>query len=435
MPKRKKSYNLRYKYTDRDMRALLSLYTFRCLSIDQLFDLNYSYRKNGSNQSMSYLRQKMVYFKADQLVTYVNATEKTPRLYYLTARGYTIVNQYFSAEFAMESHDIFQHKTSYKALRIETFFVAHQYYLNCFAIDLINMFKDVPGIKYADERHMTLSYVLRPDGILEIPETTVEINGKLRTIPKTQFLLENDMSSERLKTIQEKMQSYREFILSSKRDENTRTIVLYICHKQDFLTNNINTRSEFIEELSKKPELRIQNFRKIACDSLIDIIDGHFDMFINSHQHLLATIKCFYLPQYFGINPKSLWPDLRRVLSEHVNDMDLIKQNDIPSLSSGIRYDAILKCQKTNRLYVFVNAIGEPMSLFKKIMWHKKHTSEYSSANNSGVTFVLLVNKEEVIKSISNVLNLKDTKYSDVFFTTTDRLSGLPFHEALIRPQ
>ena len=47
------------EYSDRDFQALLSIYNFRCLSMNQLFDLHYRY--SGEKEvGTEYLRKKII---------------------------------------------------------------------------------------------------------------------------------------------------------------------------------------------------------------------------------------------------------------------------------------------------------------------------------------------------------------------------------------
>ena len=83
-------------YSERDYNALYSIYKFRCLSMNQIFDLHYRYTGDKEN-TPEYLRKKIIKMKKDNLIEESRLVgKKTPTVYFLTNDGIQAVKLFFN---------------------------------------------------------------------------------------------------------------------------------------------------------------------------------------------------------------------------------------------------------------------------------------------------------------------------------------------------
>ena len=81
--------------TQRDFDALKSIYDFRCLSFDQIFEKHYKYSKHKKGiVSPDYFRKKMLKFKEANIIEEVQGT-KTPTVYFLSSEGIKLIKEAF----------------------------------------------------------------------------------------------------------------------------------------------------------------------------------------------------------------------------------------------------------------------------------------------------------------------------------------------------
>lgn len=444
--KASKIQNLRNKkganaYTQRDLAALLSFVRFRCLSADQLYRLHYRVSSNKSTTGgYSFFVKKFRYFKKDGVIQLVlSRNGLTPDIYALTGLGYRFVKEHFPDLFCDaedEEDQIFSINIDYRKLNPAPSIIPHQYYLNNFAIDLLEMFHNVDGIKYVDERHMTLTKILRPDGLVLIPQKTVTVDGFQQTIPETRIFLECDMGTERTSVIANKCSCYRRFLASSDHNPNSRVAILFICKSS--LPANLNDKKTLTFLKTQTARRRESTLRKCICDNIIDMIGDNTEVLVGSGQKLLDDVKRTYLYDYFSEHAEDCVNNteekIEDVLRDHHDSLEIrdVKKFSLMYLQND-KYAAYAKDQHSGKLFLFLDCRSDPLSAIHKIQWHKQISQDLISRGGKQIELVAVANDLQTFNTINQVCMLETSAYDHVLCTTMDRLRTLPLHKALFK--
>lgn len=422
-------------YTERDYNALLSILKYRCLSMQQIFDLNYSTNiVTGEATNISYAKKKMCCFRHDCLIEKVyNRDKDIPNLYALTGFGLRFLKKCMPHIFSPENNQdkIFSADISFRQLQLSPSLIPHQYHLNCFAIAFLQLFEQVTDKKYTDERHMQLSDVIRPDGLCIIPQKTVHVNGVEKTIPETHFFFECDMGTETPNFIKKKFTSYRAHLISSKHNPNIRSVVLFICKDPEIsFVGGSNTKPSAESRLAIN---RINRLKASISEAVLDLIGERFEVLVATHFKLLTILKLLYLPEYLGVDAKTLLPSTENIIRSNHPDLEVKDVVRLSKYTNGVEYSCYAKSQMSQKLFVFLECFGDPMSIIKKVEWHKKNTGEFTRATGKQLNLVIVGNKEQSIDSLNEICVLSNPKFDNVYCTTVNRLSSLPFHKAIYK--
>lgn len=422
-------------YTHREYEALLSILKYRCLSEDQIFRLHYDKKQGSEPFGYDYFIKKFRYFRQDKVVELVyQQNDIVPDLYGLTGFGLRLVKKYFPDLFEQPklANNLFNWDIDTRRLTINPTFIPHQYYLNCFAIEFLDLFADVPNIQYIDERHMAISQSIRPDGLCIIPKRTVQIGNVKKEIPETHLFFECDMGTEPPNVITKKFTAYRRFLSSTDLDPNARRIILFIC--RDPLLPFANGLPENPGAESKSARKRIVRIKKSISDSVLDLVNDDLEILVATHFKLLSTLKLLYLPEYLGVDKKDLLPDVENILhtyhpSLEIKDLDKLSRKYL----NGLHYTCYAKEPKSQRLLLFLESFGDPMSAMHKIQWHQRISSLFLQATGRQMDLVIVANKEESISDMDEVCGFSTALYDNVYCTTVSRLQSLPLNEAIYK--
>ena len=425
-------------YSEREFQALYSLYKYRCLSFDQLYFLHYAKSKLGTRDvNTGYMRRRMAQFKRDGLIEKMTKVERDcPPLFSLTTDGIKVVRTYFNLSNEDDVEDnIFATDLSYAEIKIEPKFAFHQYYLNSFAINFNKVFADVSDYTYVDERHMTKSQNIRPDGLCILPKRKVVINGQETIIPETHFFLENDMGTESIPKIRQKFERYRAFIDSSQYNSNIRMVVLFICKDNQLSSKDIVDNSQIKNyQESAGIKRRIKNIKQAIAEAMLDYIKGDIEVFVGVQPKLLAAVKCLYLPQYFGMSERTFLPNVMSILSDRHSDTLEFKEVDkLMKFTNNTKYNYYAKSDVFHKSFIFLECFGDPMSVIYKLEHHKKNTLAFRQTMHRELNLVIVANKEDSLVALNNVCELSNPKYSAIMCTTVKRLKELPLEQALFQ--
>lgn len=439
MSKRIKKLIEKSNYSDREFNALLSIYKYRCLSFDQIYLLHYSKSKLGTRDvDTGYMRRRMAQFKKDKLIEKMPKVEKScPPLFTLTTDGIKVVRTYFdmSSETEHDNGEIFATDLSYNEIKIEPQFSFHQFYLNCFAINMNRLFSTVKGFQYVDERHMTKSEYIRPDGLCIASERDVVIDNKTIHMPETHFFIENDMGTEPMPRIRQKFERYRSFLLSSKIKDDVRVVILFIC-KDNKLNPNDLVNSDTLKNYQESSGVRkrIRNVKNAIGEAMLDIVHDNIEIFVGTQPKLLAALKLLYLPEYLSINHKTLLPNVGNILCGYnCKDIELKEIDKLTKYTNNVKYDYYAKSDKYQKSFIFLEYFGDPISVLHKITYHKKNTVSFKQAMNRELYLVIIANKEENLISLNNTCELSNPQYDNVLCTTVNRLKMYPFNKAIFK--
>ena len=427
-------------YTQRDLAALLSFVRFRCLSADQLYRLHYQVSSGKSTSGgHSFFVKKFRYFKKDGIIQLVLAKNGlTPDIYSLTGLGYRFVKEHFPDLFfdAQDAEDqIFSINIDYRKLNPSPSIIPHQYYLNNFAIDLLEAFHVIDDIKYIDERHMTLTKILRPDGLILIPEKKIMVNGIQQIIPETRLFLECDMGTERLSVIANKCSCYRRFLASSDHNPNSRVAILFICKSS--LPINLNDKKTIAFLKTQTACRRESTLRKCICDNIIDMIGDNTEVLVGGGQKLLEDVKRLYLHDYLDGHTENIdntEEKIETVLKDHHNTLEI---RDVKKFSAmyfqNDKYAAYAKEPHSGKLLLFLDCRSDPLSAIHKIQWHKQISQDLINRGGKQIELVAVANNLQTFNIINQVCMLEAAAYDHVLCTTMDRLRTLPLHKALFK--
>lgn len=343
----------------------------------------------------------MIKLRQDDMIESVKSIDpNSPPVYFLTNTGITAVRTFFN--FPSNIYDSEKHTTrrgyfTYRELRVSSRFIPHQYNLNVFAINAINILKK-EGIKYSymDERHIPDTYGIRPDAVLSTPNINM--------------FLEMDMGSESISQLREKWSHYRTYVASKNFYESKkRTVVLFICNNK----GRINDRMNLIKS-------SINEFFLDCCNESIDI-------YIGIPEKLLSVIDNIIIPKA----KTATTPMLNSLITVLKKDgFGVALGASTAKYLNNVIYTFYIRSKTGNKEYLVQEFFGEPMSAMCKASFHTNTKSFFYRYFKRSIPMIIVGTSEDLIINNANVFELSD---EDIFYTTLTRLSSMPFNEALFK--
>ena len=393
---------------ERDLNALYTIYTYRCLTLGMIYELNYRWSYRGDKKESvgdSYCKRKVAEFVSLELVEIEPMVSGD--VYFLTRSGVDLIRYYFdipSNIYDFEKNTVMRGYYTAGELRISPKYIPHQLSLNQFMVDFTNRDIDVCW-KYYDEKHISEFRTIRPDGLLNIIDTD--------------FFLELDMATESKAQLYEKWENYRRFLVSSEYEYIDRKIVVL-----------------FIVENTASPQARIDLVKHTLGERLMDKISNNFEVFIGSKNELLDILE----------------ERIKSSTSGDIVDNTILKAvakqgfsvafgEELSKVFDNISYD--FYCRKINndntvvvengRLqeYIMDSYKYEPFSVMKKIAFLSVNNVFYKDKLNRKLTYIVVGESEEVLYRDLKILDL--LVLDDVYLTTFDRLQTRKFHSALFK--
>lgn len=397
--------------TQVDIESLYSIYQYRCLDnnqLYQLFKLNSNMFQDNEEMGRKYLTKRIKQLLKMELI---KETSYRPdkSVYFLTAAGVEVLRHLYS--FPANIYDANKKASSrgyYRASELEIFpkNINHQVYLNQFVIDYLSEKNPTP-VRYFDEKYASQYTSIRPDGIFSFADADV--------------FLEMDMSTESKKQLYEKWESYREFLNSAEYAYREKRIVVL-----------------FIVAGTLQLEKRIDLIRYTIYESLLDMHDGEFEIVVGTHDMLLDYLTTYLVPSFTNqVAYKS------RIIHT-------LKQNHHFIWSNGERLDKLFdkasfggyirKINSEQKIMVEDGRIQEfliddyyfsPTDVIAKIAYIEKHNSYFYQRFKRNFSYLVICENERAMFNNLKMLDLQGTK--NVFFTTEKRLREKPFYEALFQ--
>jgi hypothetical protein len=367
--------------------------------MDQLFKMHY--RWSGKREvTNEYLRKKIIKLKKDDLIEDVQHVNKNiPTVYFLTNDGIKAVKIYFNLPnniYDSEKRIYQRGYFTYSEIKIANRFIPHQYNLNQFALNAIDLIKEheLP-YTYSDERHISQAYGIRPDGIL--------------TIPGVDLFLEMDMGTESVNQLKEKWNHYRSYVNSqSYADNPNKTVILFICNNRGRINDRINLIKNSVNE----------NF--------IDCLKDKIDIYIGIPEKLISVIRNLIIP-YQKTNTNDLLTELTISLQKH--NYKIASGRQIARYLNNIDYTFYIKHAVTNREYLVQEFFGEPMSSMNRVAFHESINTYFKSKFNKDIALLLVGTSEDMIIKNVDIFQLEES--NKVYYTTLKRLETMPFNEAI----
>lgn len=394
--------------SERDVNAIKSIYDFRCLTTNQIYQLHYmkSVRNDGEIVSDAYCKQKINDFLDMELIEKVEHFKGD--VFFLTTKGVNVVRHCF--DLPTNIYDVNQKVVKrgyYRAfeLKISQKYINHQLNLNQFLIDFILEEHDVTW-KYYDEKYISQFENIRPDGLLNM----LDID----------FFIEMDMATESKKQLYNKWDNYRRFLDSMEFQYIERKIVVL-----------------FVVENTANPQARIDLVRHTLEARLMDKVDLNFDVYIDTKENLLELLR--YKIEVVNRKRVDKNDEIFNAMAKHGFSIALGEK--LKNIFNNIEYD--FYCRKidennnvvieNNRLqeYILDSYYFSPFSVLKKIAFLNLSNVYFREKLNRELSYIVVVESE---KSLFRDLKIMDLVVVDnVFYTTLDRLNTMPFHEALFQ--
>lgn len=408
MNKKKPLNELVQLLTQTDVNTLYSIYTYRCLNVEQIWKLHYRSELFEEDISMQIANDRVLELTKLQLI---KQTTYRPEMSvsFLTPLGVEAVRHFFSLPTNIYDHQKkIVNRGYFRASELEIFpkNINHQVHINDFVIDALTQIKHVP-VNYYDEKYASQYTNIRPDGIISFPDVDV--------------FLEMDMATESKKQLFEKWENYRSFLNSREYDYREKKIVVF-----------------FIISGTLRIKERIDLIKFTIYERLHDVFDQEFDFYIGTHEELLSYLLGHFIPALTKQDPRT-----RRL------EQTLMTQQNM-ALSDGERLSKVFpktafkwymrKLNESQKITVEEGRIQEflvddyfmaPTSIISKISYMDKHNVFFNERYGRDIAYVVICESEEQIKNdlkMNDLLGLKN-----IFYTTEERLRHYPFHEAVFQ--
>lgn len=394
------------KLANRDIEVLRSIYNFKCLSEEQIYQLHYKNKETDEDVSKSYANKKIKDLEEIGVIKKVNGIDKSG--YFLTTLGVDVVRTAYDLP-----ANIYDVKTKvikrgyYKAseLMLSPRLIPHQLALNQFIVDFISRDYNIYW-RYYDEKHISQFNNIRPDGLLHL----LNID----------YFIELDMASESKNQLYEKWENYRYFLESLEFSYVERKIVVL-----------------FIVENTANPKARIDLVKHTIEERILDKLSANFEIYVGTKDDILNYLdhkinavkknKIDDIDEIFRILARqgftiSFGENLRKILNE--DDFDFycrkVDENNLLLVEND-------KVQE----FLIDSYLFSPMSVLKKIVYIHLINLKFHQKFNRDITYVIVAESEE---SLFNDLKITDSVVvNNVYFTTFERLKTKPFHQALFQ--
>jgi hypothetical protein len=389
--------------------TLMSIYSFRCLSTNQIYQLHFQHvtpidESLSRSLNQSCIRE-LLSFELIKEVQYLGSEQ----VYFLTPSGIEVIRHFF--ELPANVYDP-QKKVIkrgyYRASELEIYpkNINHQTHLNQFVIDFQQLQLDIK-YKYFDEKHVSQYTSIRPDGMISLLDTD--------------FFLEMDMATESKKQLYEKWENYRSFLSSREYAYREKRIVVF-----------------FIVDGTTKVKERIDLIKYTIYERLLDVLDAEFEIYVGSSDDLLSLMKNRLIPAYKDEDPYTA--KIKKSLEEkhgfYASDAEQTR-----SIFQGTKYSLYLrKLNENNKIliedgriqeFVVDDYFFEPTTIVSKIAYMDKSNSFFKSQYNREISYLVVGKTEEQLYNDLKIVDLIGLK--NIFFSTYQRLRDMPFHEAVFQ--
>ena len=395
--------------SQRDVDALKSIYSHRCLTLNQIYQLHYSKSlRTNEDVSDSYCRKKITELIGLNLIEKVEYADI--EVYFLTPSGIKVIRYCFDLPTNIyDSKRKVVKRGYYRAseLKISGKYINHQVQTNQFLIDFQALKPDFYW-KYFDEKYISRFSNIRPDGLLSMFDID--------------FFIEMDMGTESKKQLLDKWMNYRNFLNSREYQYSEKKIVVL-----------------FIIEGTNRKEARIDLVRHTINEGLLDKMDSNFEIYVDTKENILKMLQV----RYFSIlNNSNEFANKSKKLLTDKYDFHITSGETIKNLFNNTEYWAY--CRKKNpngnniivennkvQEYVFDLYQFSPMSVIKKIAYLDSNNTFFKSKFNRELSYVIIGESETQLYHNLKIMDL--LVINNVYLTTLDRMEKLPFHKALFQ--
>ena len=405
MPVRKPDLDMIAAMCSMDKMVLQSIYQHRCLNENLLYQ--FFYRKMDA--SRTFAARKIRWMLQKGLLEPVEYGEDFPALF-LTTLGIETYRYLFNIPKEIMDLDTGKMKNALRLagnLKMKPNNLRHQMALNQFELAFEERAAGEIAFTYQDEKFLDLYTVIRPDGLIQFNQVDL--------------FLEMDMSTEKSDALLSKWNHYREFLKSREyRYKDRKTIVL-------FILNSV-----------QMAEQRRQTVLSTLQTGLLDALDSCFEIYVDTPENLLDLIFNQLAPNSVNFS-QSIVALTKDIADRHgftcssSSFMDeIVPYTEFFTYIRKLNFNRKILVQDGRPQEFLLDVFGDrPLSVLKKIVYYNHMCAAMLKHLNGKIPYLVVIPEENSFYTELKLMRGMD--YSDIYFTTSERLRQMDFPEALVQ--
>lgn len=405
MPVRKPDLDMIAAMSSVDKMVLQSIYQHRCLNEDLLYQ--FFYRKMDA--SRTFAARKIRWMLQKGLIEPVEYGEDFPALF-LTTLGIETYRYLFNIPKEIMDLDTGKMKNALRlagSLKMKPNNLRHQMALNQFELAFEEQAAGEIAFTYQDEKFLDLYTVIRPDGLIQFNQVDL--------------FLEMDMSTEKSDALLSKWNHYREFLKSREyRYKDRKTIVLFILNAVQMA------------------EQRRQTVLSTLQTGLLDALDSCFEIYVDTPENLLDLIFNRLAPNSVNFS-KSIAALTKDIADRH--GFTCSSSSFMDEIAPYTEFFAYIRKLNFNRRILVQDGRPQeflldvfwdrPLSVLKKIVYYNHMSAAMLKHLSRKIPYLVVIPEENSFYTELKLMRGMD--YSDIYFTTFERLRQMDFPEALVQ--
>ena len=405
MPVRKPDLDMIAAMSSVDKMVLQSIYQHRCLNEDLLYQ--FFYRKMDA--SRTFAARKIRWMLQKGLIEPVEYGEDFPALF-LTTLGIETYRYLFNIPKEIMDLDTGKMKNALRlagSLKMKPNNLRHQMALNQFELAFEEQAAGEIAFTYQDEKFLDLYTVIRPDGLIQFNQVDL--------------FLEMDMSTEKSDALLSKWNHYREFLKSREyRYKDRKTIVLFILNAVQMA------------------EQRRQTVLSTLQTGLLDALDSCFEIYVDTPENLLDLIFNRLAPNSVNFS-KSIAALTKDIADRH--GFTCSSSSFMDEIAPYTEFFAYIRKLNFNRRILVEDGRPQeflldvfwdrPLSVLKKIVYYNHMSAAMLKHLSRKIPYLVVLPEENSFYTELKLMRGMD--YSDIYFTTSERLRQMDFPEALVQ--
>lgn len=405
MPVRKPDLDMIAAMGSMDKMVLQSIYQHRCLNEDLLYQ--FFYRKMDA--SRTFAARKIRWMLQKGLIEPVEYGEDFPALF-LTTLGIETYRYLFNIPKEIMDLDTGKMKNALRlagSLKMKPNNLRHQMALNQFELAFEERAAGEIAFTYQDEKFLDLYTVIRPDGLIQFNQVDL--------------FLEMDMSTEKSDALLSKWNHYREFLKSREyRYKDRKTIVL-------FILNSV-----------QMAEQRRQTVLSTLQTGLLDALDSCFEIYVDTPEKLLDLIFNRLAPNSvrFSQSIAALTKDIADrhgfICSSSAFMDEIAPYTEFFAYIRKLNFNRKILVQDGRPQEFLLDVFWDrPLSVLKKIVYYNHMSAAMLKHLSRKIPYLVVIPEENSFYTELKLMRGMD--YSDIYFTTFERLRQMDFPEALVQ--
>lgn len=405
MPVRKPDLDMIAAMSSVDKMVLQSIYQHRCLNEDLLYQ--FFYRKMDA--SRTFAARKIRWMLQKGLIEPVEYGEDFPALF-LTTLGIETYRYLFNIPKEIMDLDTGKMKNALRlagSLKMKPNNLRHQMALNQFELAFEEQAAGEIAFTYQDEKFLDLYTVIRPDGLIQFNQVDL--------------FLEMDMSTEKSDALLSKWNHYREFLKSREyRYKDRKTIVL-------FILNSV-----------QMAEQRRQTVLSTLQIGLLDALDSCFEIYVDTPEKLLDLIFNRLAPNSvrFSQSIAALTKDIADrhgfICSSSAFMDEIAPYTEFFAYIRKLNFNRRILVQDGRPQEFLLDVFWDrPLSVLKKIVYYNHMSAAMLKHLSRKIPYLVVLPEENSFYTELKLMRGMD--YSDIYFTTSERLRQMDFPEALVQ--